>query len=157
MPKRWARRAGSDLLGRSTAFNATLLLTAFFGLVAPIASSFLWLCVSLFFLGSAVGVSTLDHRLPNDTQLFPGFYANRWHVAPGAYAQRKAISCYCFVRFLLFWCSPRSCCGFASRPAELLPSPTSPVRPRPPKQGVEIFIDCSWTHCMCTRLFHRGT
>ncbi|KAF8625910.1 hypothetical protein AX17_006636 [Amanita inopinata Kibby_2008] len=47
----------SDLLGRSAAFNATLFFTALFGLVASFANSFLTLCVSLFFLGSAVGGS----------------------------------------------------------------------------------------------------
>ncbi|CDO69845.1 hypothetical protein BN946_scf184884.g4 [Trametes cinnabarina] len=47
----------SDLMGRTTAFNATLFLTAVFGIFASFASSFGWLCVSLFFLGSSVGGS----------------------------------------------------------------------------------------------------
>ncbi|PFH49963.1 hypothetical protein AMATHDRAFT_62131 [Amanita thiersii Skay4041] len=47
----------SDLLGRSAAFNATLFFTALFGLVASFANSFTTLCVTLFFLGSAVGGS----------------------------------------------------------------------------------------------------
>lgn len=44
-------------MGRTTAFNATLFLTALFGVFASFAPTFIWLCVSLFFLGSAVGVS----------------------------------------------------------------------------------------------------
>jgi len=53
----------SDLMGRTTAFNATLFLTAFFGVFASFAPTFIWLCLSLFFLGSAVGVClVLDPR-----------------------------------------------------------------------------------------------
>lgn len=48
----------SDIVGRSAAFNATLSFTAFFGILASFASSFWALCVLLFFLGSAVGVSS---------------------------------------------------------------------------------------------------
>jgi len=44
-------------MGRSTAFNATLFFTSIFGLMASFATSFVSLCVLLFFLGSAVGVS----------------------------------------------------------------------------------------------------
>ncbi|OSC97208.1 MFS general substrate transporter [Trametes coccinea BRFM310] len=47
----------SDLMGRTTAFNATLFLTAIFGIFASFANSFVWLCISLFFLGSSVGGS----------------------------------------------------------------------------------------------------
>ncbi|KAI0064112.1 MFS general substrate transporter [Artomyces pyxidatus] len=47
----------SDLMGRSTAFNATLFFTALFGIGASFANTFLTLCISLFFLGSAVGGS----------------------------------------------------------------------------------------------------
>ncbi|KAF6754913.1 MFS general substrate transporter [Ephemerocybe angulata] len=47
----------SDLMGRSTAFNATLFFTAVFGLIASFANSFTMLCIILFFLGSAVGGS----------------------------------------------------------------------------------------------------
>ena len=50
---------GSDLLGRSTAFNGTLLFTSLFGLAATITNSFWSLCLALFFLGSAVGVRVL--------------------------------------------------------------------------------------------------
>ncbi|KZT73865.1 MFS general substrate transporter [Daedalea quercina L-15889] len=64
----------SDLMGRTTAFNATLFLTAFFGVFASLAPTFIWLCVSLFFLGSAVGGSMptdgtllLEH-MPNGKQ-----------------------------------------------------------------------------------------
>ncbi|KAL0060024.1 hypothetical protein AAF712_013203 [Marasmius tenuissimus] len=47
----------SDLLGRSTAFNATLFFTAVFGLLASFTTSFGGLCLALFFLGSSVGGS----------------------------------------------------------------------------------------------------
>jgi len=47
-------------MGRSTAFNATLFFTAVFGFLASLSNSFNTLCVALFFLGSAVGVSTLN-------------------------------------------------------------------------------------------------
>lgn len=47
---------GSDLLGRSMAFNGTLLFTSLFGLGATLTSSFWSLCLALFLLGSAVGV-----------------------------------------------------------------------------------------------------
>jgi len=50
------RYPGSDLLGRSVAFNGTLLFTSLFGLGATITTSFWSLCVALFLLGSAVGV-----------------------------------------------------------------------------------------------------
>ena len=50
---------GSDLMGRTTAFNATLFLTSLFGIFASVASTFAWLCIALFFLGSAVGVRQL--------------------------------------------------------------------------------------------------
>lgn len=52
---------GSDLLGRTAAFNATLFLTSVFGVVASLANTFPLLCAALFLLGSAVGVS--DTRL----------------------------------------------------------------------------------------------
>ncbi|KAG8942014.1 hypothetical protein FRC03_003731 [Tulasnella sp. 419] len=56
----------SDLLGRTTAFNATLLLTSVFGVVAStLANSFKTLCLSLFFLGTAIGGS-----MPTDGTLF---------------------------------------------------------------------------------------
>ncbi|KAJ7490461.1 MFS general substrate transporter [Mycena latifolia] len=47
----------SDLLGRSTAFNATLFFTAVFGILASFSYSFTSLCFVLFLLGSAVGGS----------------------------------------------------------------------------------------------------
>ncbi|KAJ7043097.1 MFS general substrate transporter [Mycena alexandri] len=47
----------SDLLGRSTAFNATLFFTAFFGILASFSYSYTSLCFLLFLLGSAVGGS----------------------------------------------------------------------------------------------------
>jgi hypothetical protein len=53
----YASTKGSDLMGRSAAFNATLFFTSIFGLLASFATSFISLCILLFFLGSAVGVS----------------------------------------------------------------------------------------------------
>lgn len=52
-------------MGRSTAFNATLFFTAVFGLVASFANTFTLLCISLFLLGSSVGVCSpnLSHYL----------------------------------------------------------------------------------------------
>ncbi|KAG7444386.1 MFS general substrate transporter [Guyanagaster necrorhizus] len=47
----------SDLMGRSTAFNATLFFTSLFGLLASLSWSYTSLCVSLFLLGTAVGGS----------------------------------------------------------------------------------------------------
>ncbi|KAI0647946.1 MFS general substrate transporter [Trametes meyenii] len=47
----------SDLMGRTTAFNATLFLTAVFGIFASFANTFVWLCLALFLLGSSVGGS----------------------------------------------------------------------------------------------------
>ncbi|KAI0286406.1 major facilitator superfamily domain-containing protein [Russula brevipes] len=54
----------SDLMGRSTAFNATLFFTSLFGVTSSLATTFPLLCTSLFFLGSAVGGS-----LPTDGTL----------------------------------------------------------------------------------------
>lgn len=47
---------GSDLFGRSLAFNATLVLTTVFGLFASVAPTYPLLCLALFLLGTAVGV-----------------------------------------------------------------------------------------------------
>ncbi|EMD31441.1 major facilitator superfamily protein mfs4 [Gelatoporia subvermispora B] len=64
----------SDLMGRTTAFNATLFLTSVFGVFASLVNSFTWLCIALFLLGSAVGGSMptdgtllLEH-MPNGKQ-----------------------------------------------------------------------------------------
>ncbi|KAF9481138.1 MFS general substrate transporter [Pholiota conissans] len=64
----------SDIMGRSTAFNATLFFTAVFGLLTSLANSFPILCLTLFFLGSSVGGSMptdgtllLEH-MPKDKQ-----------------------------------------------------------------------------------------
>ncbi|KAK0203016.1 MFS general substrate transporter [Desarmillaria ectypa] len=47
----------SDLMGRSTAFNATLFFTSLFGLLASLSWSYTSLCTLLFLLGTAVGGS----------------------------------------------------------------------------------------------------
>jgi len=57
------RHPGTDLLGRSMAFNGTLLFTSLFGLGATITTSFWSLCLALFLLGSAVGVRVSRPRL----------------------------------------------------------------------------------------------
>ncbi|KAI0695996.1 major facilitator superfamily domain-containing protein [Cytidiella melzeri] len=64
----------SDLMGRTAAFNATLFLTAVFGVLASFANTFTSLCIALFLLGSAVGGSMptdgtllLEH-MPNGKQ-----------------------------------------------------------------------------------------
>jgi len=44
-------------MGRSTAFNATLFFTSLFGVTSSLATTFPMLCITLFFLGTAVGVS----------------------------------------------------------------------------------------------------
>ncbi|KJA23266.1 hypothetical protein HYPSUDRAFT_137939 [Hypholoma sublateritium FD-334 SS-4] len=64
----------SDVMGRSTAFNATLFFTALFGILASFANSFGSLCAILFFLGSSVGGSMptdgtlLLEQLPKEKQ-----------------------------------------------------------------------------------------
>lgn len=55
----------SDLLGRALPFNATLFLTAIFGICASFSPSFAILCTWMFLLGSAVGGS-----MPTDGTLF---------------------------------------------------------------------------------------
>lgn len=59
----FSARIGSDLMGRTTAFNATLVLTAVFGILASLSASFPLLCGSLFLLGSAVGVSNQAYSI----------------------------------------------------------------------------------------------
>lgn len=71
----------SDLMGRSTAFNATLFFTALFGILAGLSPNFFWLCVSLFFLGSSVGVSFTKICPLSFTVLHPGIYAYRWDAS----------------------------------------------------------------------------
>lgn len=55
----------SDSFGRVRAFNGTLLLTAFFGILACFANSFPLLCFCFFGLGLGVGGS-----MPTDGTLF---------------------------------------------------------------------------------------
>ena len=45
-------------MGRSAAFNCTLFFTAVFGLLASFSNSFTTICITLFLLGSSVGVSS---------------------------------------------------------------------------------------------------
>jgi hypothetical protein len=95
-------------MGRSTAFNATLFFTSLFGLLASLANSFFTLCVLLFFLGSAVGVST-SHRPLFQSLMYEhhkGFNANRRHTPPRTHAKGKTIPCHRPLRLLLIWRSP---------------------------------------------------
>lgn len=55
----------SDILGRIVPFNATLFLTAVFGIMASLSSRFETVCFWMFWLGSAVGGS-----MPTDGTLF---------------------------------------------------------------------------------------
>lgn len=55
----WLIPQGSDFMGRSAAFNCTLFFTAVFGLLASFSNSFTTICVTLFLLGSSVGVSSV--------------------------------------------------------------------------------------------------
>lgn len=55
----------SDVLGRSLPFNATLFLTACFGLMASFSARYGAVCFWMFWLGSAVGGS-----MPTDGTLF---------------------------------------------------------------------------------------
>ena len=95
---------GSDLMGRITAFNATLFFTALFGLLASFSNSFSTLCIALFFLGSSVGVrrsKTLAILFANS--FFPGLNANRRHPLTRTHAERKPVPCHCPFRFFLTW------------------------------------------------------
>lgn len=75
------RYPGSDLLGRSMAFNGTLLFTSLFGLGATITTSFWSLCVTLFLLGSAVGVRGFTKRTRvRELKVCTGINANRRHA-----------------------------------------------------------------------------
>ncbi|KAJ6508275.1 MFS general substrate transporter [Mycena sanguinolenta] len=69
----------SDLIGRSTAFNATLFFTAFFGVLSAFSYSYTSLCVLLFLLGSAVGGS-----MPTDgTLLLEHMPQHKLHLVTG--------------------------------------------------------------------------
>ena len=77
---------GSDLMGRTTAFNATLFLTSLFGVFASLASTFGWLCIALFFLGSAVGVRSPALLFMIRHSACLGFNAYRRDPSLGAHA-----------------------------------------------------------------------
>lgn len=67
---------GSDLMGRSTAFNATLFFTSLFGLLASLSWSYTSLCVLLFLLGTAVGVGRVHYTGLLFTDAYSGFNAH---------------------------------------------------------------------------------
>lgn len=62
------------MFGRKNAFNATLLITAVFGLFSSFAPSFPTLCLSLFLLGTGVGGS-----MPTDGTIFLESLPQRKH------------------------------------------------------------------------------
>jgi MFS family permease len=98
--------ACSDLMGRLAAFNATLFFTAIFGVAAGFAPNFFWLCVSLFLLGSAVGVSANVelNNIREQAHLYvaPGLYANRWNAAPRTHAKWEAVLVDCLICLFQF-------------------------------------------------------
>ncbi|MBW0521064.1 hypothetical protein O181_060779 [Austropuccinia psidii MF-1] len=61
----WVWGISSDLYGRRTPFNVTLLISSIFGILSGLAPSFSLLCLFLFGLGFAVGGS-----MPTDGTLF---------------------------------------------------------------------------------------
>lgn len=114
---------GSDLMGRITAFNATLFFTAVFGLLASFSNSFSTLCIALFFLGSSVGVrcfKTLAILFANSFS--SGLNANRRHPITRTPAERKPVPCHCPFRFFLSWRRTISCCCSSCRPTKFLSS-----------------------------------
>lgn len=140
---------GSDLMGRSAAFNATLFFTAVFGLLASFANSFTSLCVVLFLLGSAVGVrhlNSLSHHLGANF-IGPGLDANRRHTAFGTHAKIQAILGHCSFGLLLL----RSCSISCSRPpsgtSTLVSSrPRCPLRSRNAESRLEVPSHGPWPH-----------
>lgn len=76
----------SDIMGRTFPFNATLLLTSIFGLLASFVSHKFWLlCFWLFWLGTAGENCNReikeDYRL-NDMLLSWRINAHRWNLVP---------------------------------------------------------------------------
>ncbi len=68
---------GSDLMGRSTAFNATLFFHfTFWGLLASLSWSYTSLCVLLFLLGTAVGVGRVHYTGLPFIDAYSGFNAH---------------------------------------------------------------------------------
>lgn len=114
---------GSDLMGRITAFNATLLFTAVFGLLASFSNSFSTLCIALFFLGSSVGVrrsKILAILFANSFSL--GLNANRRHSFTRTHAEREPVPCHCPFCFFLTWCRTIGSHCSSCRPTKLLSS-----------------------------------
>jgi hypothetical protein len=99
---------GSDVLGRTAAFNGTLVLTAVFGVSAAFAPSFPLLCLALLFLGTAVGVSFLV-QLSYDTMPIihlVGINAYGRDTASRERPEEQAVSCDSSLSLLLYRCSP---------------------------------------------------
>lgn len=114
---------GSDLMGRITAFNATLFLTAFFGLLASFSNSFSTLCIVLFFLGSSIGVWRFKALAILFVNSFSsGLNANRRHPPTRTHAERKPVPCHCPFRFLLTWRRTIGSRGSSCHPTKFLSS-----------------------------------
>ena len=143
---------GSDLMGRSTVFNATLFFSSIFGLLAFFANSFVTLCIILFFLGSAVGVrhfcNSAERSYPDDCiLLFVGVNPDRWHASSRAHAARETLFGHRPVRLLLLRLrsllrgSPTS-----ASPALLHRWPRRPLQARR-QQWLENFARRTGCHC----------
>ena len=154
---------GSDLMGRSTAFNATLFFTAIFGIMASFSNSFFTLCIALFFLGSSVGVGHFERRLyylltyPSPPLFFLGLNANRRHPLARTFAERKAVPCNSPFRFLLIWRRAISTRRSFCRPAKFLfPQRSSSLWRRHPKPRVEVssYHTCHDSTCSNRSVIH---
>ena len=103
--------AGSDFLGRTTAFNLTLLFATLFGVVASFMPSFGTLALSLFLLGTSVGVRLFAMpclQTTPDLKGIAGLDADRRHTASRTVTARETLHAHRHVRLLLSWSSPRS-------------------------------------------------
>ncbi|KAJ6585433.1 major facilitator superfamily domain-containing protein [Mycena capillaripes] len=103
----------SDLLGRSTAFNATLFFTALFGILASFSYNYTSLCVLLFLLGTAVGGS-----MPTDgTLLLEHMPQQKLHLVTGLSVFFSGGSVLAAL-FALFLVPPNSCAVVATIPCD---------------------------------------
>ncbi|KAJ7250028.1 major facilitator superfamily domain-containing protein [Mycena haematopus] len=99
----------SDLIGRSTAFNATLFFTALFGVLASFSYSYTSLCVLLFFLGTAVGGS-----MPTDgTLLLEHMPQHKLHLVTGL-SLFFSVGSVLAALFALVLVPPNSCASIAT-------------------------------------------
>lgn len=144
---------GADIMGRSTAFNATLLLTSIFGLFTVISSSYLGICFSLFLLGTSVGVTVpvfFPHWLNVDIPA--GFNADGRNAVPRKHSSLETLSPDGSLRLLLPRCSPifaRCCIRYT--PLQL-PRSSSRCTDTHMRSGItesrmEVHVWCAHPHC----------